>query len=186
MDIHTYLQMDCREHKARSAAELLEHADPSSSKTMEERKDYFYGITAVFPMMLLGHYYDWLSGQQGKPYMEEFVPVNEKKCGAPIQTLMQELFFEPVGDSQRLAALGGGMAASLYRTLGEFSAWAFSDEQAIQTHEFIAQDMVSTLPDLCSRMAGASQEELLQTVLWLGTEFPFELLERFHKELFGT
>lgn len=185
-DIHAYVQADMREHKARSAAELLEHADPGSSKTAEERKEYFYGITAVFPMMFLGHYYDWLTDRQGRPYMEEFVPENEKKCGGTVRALMEELYREPGGDMQRLASLCGGLAASVYRTLGEFSAWAFSGGQLDQAREFIARDMVRVMPALCARMAGAGQEALLETVLWMGTEFPFELLERFHGELFQS
>ena len=185
-DIRTYVQADMREHKARSAAQLLEHADPASSKTAAERKEYFYGITGIFPMMFLGHYYSWLTDQQGRPYMEEFVPANEKKCARAVRALMGELYREPGGDTQRLAALCGGLVASVYRTLGEFSIWAFSGEQSAQAKDFIARDMVNTVPALCARMAGASQENLLQALLWVGTEFPFELLERFHVELFGA
>lgn len=185
-DLHSFIESDCREHKERSGAELMEHADPASFKTEQERKEYFYGITAVFPMMLLGHYYDWLTDRQGKPYMDDFVPANEKKCGAPVRALMEELYREQVGDVPRLATLCGGLAAAVYRTLGEFSVWAFSDEQIARAQNFIAEDMANTLPKLCARLAGADQKELLETTMWMGTEFPFEVLERFHVELFSV
>ena len=185
-DILAYVQEDLSGHIARSGAPLRSHADPNNSRTPAEREEYFSGMTTLFPLMFLGHYYEWLELPNRKDYQNEFLPWAESFFAPTNRALLHEIFQKPVSDSVWLSMLSGYLAYYPYALLEAFGRWALPDERMGRLSVFLQTDRAEALPALLKRLSAASVSPTARTeaVYWLGTEYPYELLPRFHRSLF--
>lgn len=181
-DIKKFLEEDHKGHLERSGEELRRHADHRNELAPETRQNYFYGITTVFPMMLLSHYYEWLTGNDVAEYMEAFVPASEVKYAPENKALLSALYENMDNNTVWSSIISSYMAHYPYMLLQSFANWALTPEQAARTAEFIREDRAATLPSVALRLSSCTtMDERVATVLWLGADFPFELLGRFHR-----
>ena len=182
-DIRQFLDEDHRGHLEHSAAELRKHSDRANDLDTESRKQYFYGITTVFPLMLLSHYYEWLTGKDVAEYMERFVPVNERKYAPQTKAMLECIYETPDSDVLWASAVSGYLATYPYAILQEFANWALTEEQAARMETFVQRERETMLPQLAQRMGsfGNDPEGRVNAAVYLGGDFPFELLERFHR-----
>lgn len=182
-----YVQEDLAGHLERSGGPLRLHADPTSELNTQQRIDYFYGMTTMFPPMFLGHYYQWLELPEPKNYMQDFFPHAERWFGPCNQALLDKLFAAS-DDSGAiwLASLCSYLAYYPYALLERFGLWAFPEDLASRVRDFVQTDRARTLPGLIQRLSACcgSAAEQEKAVYWLGTQFPYDLLTRFHQALF--
>lgn len=186
-NVDAFLEEDHQGHLGRSGEELCRYACRSNELTFEERKDYFYGITTVFPMMLLSHYYQWLSDSDVDTYMKEFVPAIEGKYAPQMRAMLEDIYSVPDNEAFWAAVVSSYLATYPYELLRKFSAWVLTEEQQAKTEEFICADRVSMLTALAKRLADCQGDvaACVKTVVYLGGDYPFELLRRFHKAVIG-
>lgn len=181
--IDAFIQSDKSGHLKRSGEALRQHARETGGYSGQERRDYFFGIMEMFPMMFLGHYYGWLIGQEPHTYMEEFVPAQQKKYEAMIRSLLETLCGDgPELESAWPVLLGAYLASVPAELLRSLVRWGFGKVELERTEAFLTRECAKELPQLLFRAAqcrnAAQREEL---VFWLGTEYPFELVARFHR-----
>ena len=181
--IEAFIQADKPGHLERSGDALRQHAREAGGRSGQERRDYFFGMMEMFPMMFLGHYYGWLTGQEPHTYMEEFVPAQQKKYEGMIRALLETLCGDgPEMETAWPVLLGAYLAAIPSELLRSLVRWGFGEAELEKTEAFLARENAEELPRLLRRAAqcrsAAQREEL---VFWLGTEYPFELVERFHR-----
>jgi hypothetical protein len=69
-NIHEFVSEDQKGHIERSGEEIRSNACRSSELSLAQRRDFFYGLSVVFPMMLLSHYYTWSDENDETEYME--------------------------------------------------------------------------------------------------------------------
>lgn len=183
MTIEEFLKADHEGHLEHSAAELLRHADLSNGLTTEARQAYFSGITTVFPLMLLSHYYEWLTGKDPSDYMERFVPDTRSRLQPQTDAMLETLYHTPDN-----AQLWTGLASSYlstvpYFVLRAFAAYALPADQVERAERFIRSELAETIPALVRRLAdcGTDPQKRAAAVVYLGGDYPFELLGRFHR-----
>ena len=187
MDIKEFLDNDKKGHKERSRAEVEKHLDEGNSLTVAEREDYFMGISTMFPAMMLGHYYEFKTGNAPDGYMNEFVPRVEKKYMGINRPLLDTVY-ENYGDGSVLAAfLGAYLSYYPVRILSDFADYAFLDDEKKKAEEFMDDYRTKELPGLVKRAAKecADKESKKDLILYLTTEYPFELLGKFHDRISG-
>ena len=145
-------------------------------------------MTTAFPLMFLGHYYDWLDLPGKRDYMGEFFPAGEARFKACNQALLEQIFSAPRSDAGWLAAVCCYLAYYPYALLECFSRWALPEDCLPQVDSFIQADRARTLPELAARLTACVGDNGARTeaVCWLGTEFPYALLTRFHQYLFES
>lgn len=182
MTIEEFLNADHKGHLEHSAAELLRHADLSNGLTAETRSVYFSGITTVFPLMLLSHYYEWLTGKDTDDYMDHFVPTTRSRLQPQTNAILNALYQAPDH-----AQLWNGLVLSYlstvpYTILRTFTAYALKPEQAERVEPFICKELAEIVPTLAQRLAdcGTDLQKRAAAVVYLGGDYPFELLGRFH------
>lgn len=180
-DVEKFLNEDHQGHLEHSAEELRTHADHRNELTLEVRQNYFYGISTIFPMMLLSHYYEWLTGKDTKEYMECFVPTNEARYAAENKALLTAVYENMDDCIVWASAVSSYMSHYPYAILQAFAEWALTPEQAKKAADFIQADRAASIPQIIIRLATSkTMDERVNTMLWLGADFPFELLGRFH------
>jgi hypothetical protein len=184
-NIESYIAEDKVGHLERSYQPLLEHADHSNELTAAQRSAYFEGITTAFPLMFLGHYYDWVTEGSGKNYMEEFFPAYLESHMPENKALLNAIYANPADQTVWAGAIAAYLSSYPYELLVDFAQWGFSPEQGKAAAEFVIQDRSQQLPQLVERLAQAdTNEKRKETVAWLGTEFPYALLTRLHHCMF--
>lgn len=186
-DIKAFLAEDHQGHVERSGADLLRHADRENDLTVQERKDYFYGITTVFPIMLLSHYYEGVLGGNVDVYMKQFAPIAEERHASQMKGMLEAVYAEWDNDALWAAAASGYLATYPYELLHEFSAWALTKEEQAKAEEFVRAQRAAALPKLAKRLASCqgSPKARVETIVYLGGDYPFELLGQFHGMVFG-
>lgn len=186
-EIKAYIQADQAGQLERSAVPLKMHAVCGTGVSPQERLDYFYGMTTMFPLMFLGHYYQWLSDGRGKDFQAEFFPGTEQAYGPYNRKLMERIYAAPDSYEVWLSSVSGYLSCYPYALLEDFAQWAFPEDLAQKAKAFLAREREEQLILLLDRLTQCREEEArVQTVLWLGTQYPYELLLRFHNSLFGA
>lgn len=179
-DIEEFIDQDQPGHIAMSGAEIIKYARREGVE-LADCRDYFFGISTVFPMMLLGHYYTWLTGNGDQKYMEEFVPAQKERYTAETMALLELIYGAPEDYALWQAALSAYLASYPYQILEEFARFALPEAGVQAAKAFAVQDRAEALPKLLRRVAACGdQNACAELVLWLGTVYPFELLRRFH------
>jgi hypothetical protein len=178
-----FIQEDHKGHLERSGEELTRHADRSLDIGDDVRQKYFYGITTMFPLMLLGHYYQWRTGKEPKEYMEQFVPAEEKKLAPLTTALLDAIYAPPQTNEAWVAAVSAYLAAVPFEVLTDFALWA-----GIADREKLADVIIAlkkdVIPQLVTKLASCTDNEArVKTVLYLGGDLPFQLLEKFQEKL---
>ncbi|MBR1780324.1 MAG: hypothetical protein IJ751_02845 [Oscillospiraceae bacterium] len=131
-EVQAFLRTDHEGHLAHSADELIRHADWADGLSAEEREQYFYGITTVFPLMLLGHYHEWLTDADLSAYMERFVPDMEAKLAPQTEAVLHAIYAAPESGEVWIAAVSSYLATVPYDVLRAFSAWAgLGDQESV-------------------------------------------------------
>lgn len=185
-EINTYLQVDKAGHLERSGTPLKLHMDRSSGISPQERLNYFYGMTTMFPLIFLGNYYQWLTDGKGKDYHSEFLPAMEQAYGPYNRSLLERIYEAPDSFDAWLSSLSSYLSCYPHLLLAEFTRWAFPAEQAQKVNAFLAAERKEQLIPLLDRLTLCRDDDVrIQTVFWLGTEYPYQLLSRFHNSLFG-
>ena len=176
--IEAFIQADKPGHLERSGDALRQHAREVGGRSGQERRDYFFGMMEMFPMMFLGHYYGWLTGQEPHTYMEEFGPAQQKKYEGMIRTLLETLCGDgPEMENAWPVLLGAYLAAVPPELLRGLIRWGFGEAELEKTEAINAREKAAEKPPPLRRSA-AQREEL---VVGLGTESPFELGVRFQR-----
>lgn len=178
--IDEFIALDQPGHIAMSGAEITKYA-LREGVDLEECKAYFLGMSTVFPMMLLGHYYTWLTGRDAEDYMKRFVTKQKERYIAQTTALLDLIYSAPEDFDIWLAGLSSYMISYPYQILLEFAKFALSQDQTRLAEEFVIRDRAEHLPD-CLKCAVACRDRKSCTefLLWLGTIYPFELIRRFH------
>jgi hypothetical protein len=182
-DVHAFLAEDRAGHLAMSQGELEQNADWNNELTAEQRQKYFYGIVTVFPVMLLSHYYEWLTGKDTTAYMEEFAPANEKKFAPQTTAMLETIYAAPESKETWIAAVSSYLATVPYGILREFTAWTKLGTSE-KLDAFVRQEYATVLPQLVDRVAACTTiEERIKAVVYFGGHFPFEVVERYHNQV---
>lgn len=181
--IEAFIRADKPGHLERSGEALRQYAQETDGCSEQERRDYFFGIMEMFPLMFLGHYYSWLTDREPTAYMETFVPAQQEKYEGMIRSLLETLCGDgPELESAWPVLLGAYLASVPAELLRSLVRWGFGKVELERTEAFLTQECAKELPQLLFRAAqcrsAAQREEL---VFWLGTEYPFELVARFHR-----
>jgi hypothetical protein len=185
-NIESFIREDKQGHIEMSMQEIKDHACRSNDYTVQERQDYFYGISTVFPMMLLGHYSSWLTGKNDDAYMETFVPDMEQKYAKEQRARLQLIYEYSEDPIIWSSAVCSYLTAYPYAILEEFAKWTFSEEQVKKAQEFINKDRAVEIPKLIEQTARSASDSNKREALivWLGTQYPFDLIERMHRAIF--
>lgn len=185
-NISEYIEEDRSGHIERSAAPLREHADRTNSLTLQQRSEYFYGMTTVFPLMFLGHYYDWLDIPERKDYMAQFFPMEETRFG-PVNRALLDYIVRSDSDAVWLSMLSGYLAYYPCALLEDFAHWALPEEMLKPLDSALLAFRRDTLPGMLEKLAVCCGDSAarVEMICWLGTQFPYELLNAFHCSLFG-
>lgn len=180
-NIDLFLEQDHREHLERSLQAVLEHADLTNQKTADERKEYFRGLMGMFPLMMLGHYYGWLTDSEPKDYFETFVPKWQSITEEYINQLTDRLFDEETEPMQRAALISAYVQTYPYDLLRVFVLWA-NPEAAGKSELFLAKERTDNINSLTQQIAEALAADNHRVLAAsLAGDYPFELLGRFHK-----
>ncbi len=180
-NIEVFIAQDQPGHIAMSGGEIKKYA-LRDGVTPEACKDYFFGISTVFPMMLLGHYYTWLTGNSDETYMNQFVPTQKQRYSGETMALLDLIYSSNQDAGLWQVALSAYLATYPYQILIRFAEFALTEAQIQAAEDFAVQDRREELPRLLQR-AAACQDRAAQAefVLWLGTQYAFDLLGRFHR-----
>lgn len=175
-----FLEEDHKEHLERSLQAILEHADLTNEKTEDERKEFFRGLMGMFPVMMLGHYYEWLTEREPKDYFDSFIPKWQSVTETYIERLTNRLFDEKTEPMLRAVLLASYMQTYPYELLRAFVLWAKPDA-AGKAEEFLAKERTEGITSLSRQIT----EEItagthLSLAASLAGDYPFELLGRFH------
>lgn len=180
-NIHEFVQMDKPGHLERSGEALRFHADEGNACDAEARKEYFFGTMAMFPMMFLGHYYSWLTDQAPDTFMDSFVPAQQERFAGWIRQLLDLLYSESDRRASWAAVVSAYLTAYPAELLRAFAGWGGSEQESVRVEGFLALERECELPALLKRVADCgSGDQRAELAYWLGTEYPFALIERFH------
>lgn len=180
-NLEAFIAQDQPGHIAMSGGEIKKYA-LRDGVTPEACKDYFFGISTVFPMMLLGHYYTWLTGNSDEDYMNRFVPAQKERYTRQTTALLDLLYSNPEDYPLWQAALSAYLATYPYQILTRFAEFALTQAQLQAALDFVVRDRAEELPGLLRQVAACQDRAACaQLVLWLGTHYAFDLLARFHR-----
>ena len=182
MTFEDFLKGDHEGHLGHSAVELRRHADQASKLTVQQRREYFSGITTVFPLMLLSHHYEWLSGKDSADYIDCFVPVVRATLQPQTDAMLDTLYRAPEQDHLWSALLSIYLSTVPYAILRAFASYALTAEHTPRMEKFVCRELTEVIPALAERLVACETDpkKRIDTVVYLGCDYPFELLQRFH------
>jgi hypothetical protein len=180
-----FIREDHEGHVERSGVELANHADRTIDLEDSIRQQYFYGITTVFPLMLLSHYQEWRTGVEPTAYMEQFVPQEEEKLSPITNGILGTIYQAPTSNEAWIAGVSSYLSAVPFEILQDYAAWAKLCPPE-QVEAFIQQEQAEILPQLLASLSHCTTNDArVKTVLFLGGDYPFEFLTRAHRALAG-
>lgn len=180
-EILEFIQRDQPGHLERSGEPLRFHADEGSACDAGQRKEYFFGMMAMFPMMFLGHYYSWLTDGTPEVYMDSFVPAQQERFAGGVRKLLDVIYGGSERSARWIAAVSAYLAYYPAELLRAFAGWGFPEQGDALVEAFLQREREQELPGLLRRVADCgTRERRAELVYWLGTEYPFELIGRFH------
>ncbi|MCR5784447.1 MAG: hypothetical protein K6G40_02230 [Eubacterium sp.] len=186
MDIKEFVENDKAGHKKMSEEEIKKHLAKDSGFSIEEKESYFRGIVTMFPAMMLGHYFEFITGESPERYMKEFVPSVEKLYMETGNAMLHTVY-ENYGNKNALAAfLGAYFSYYPVQILMDFAGFALSNGENVAAEKFIFNYRKDKLPTLLKEIGNAvkDKENSEDYILYLATEYPFDLVEDFHNAVF--
>ena len=130
--------MDQPGHIAMSGGEITANA-MRTGLTLQACKDYFYGISTIFPIMMLGHYYSWMTEQDDSTYMERFVPAAKERFSGETMALLNLIYDHPDEIEVWRSALSSYISVYPYQILSYFTQFTFGPDAAEKMEQFAIQ-----------------------------------------------
>jgi hypothetical protein len=111
----------------------------------------------------------------------------EKNHGQEVEVLLDCIYKELESKEVWISAVSSYLSSYPYTVLEAFCEWSMTEAQVKKVKSFIQEERTKELPQLICRVAESGKSEQVREdfVVWLGTVYPFEILERMHCFIFG-